>query len=119
VIWVIVLAAIGLAGLLMVAGYAVWLAHKMSDLLAELKVLGQRGGQLARTVGQIAPPDRSHAAGGGLAASSPGRDHANEAVVADPGGTGEDGGLATSDVDVPQRPRHGQPAQRLRNETKS
>lgn len=58
---VIVLAAIAAAGLLMLVGYAIWLAHKTSDLLAELKVLGNRGAEFGQIVGQIQlqdPPAR-------------------------------------------------------------
>lgn len=54
----LVLAAIALAGLLMLVGYAIWLAHKTSDLLAELKVLAQRGGELGQVVGRIELWDR-------------------------------------------------------------
>jgi hypothetical protein len=84
VVLVIVLAAIGVAGLLMVAGYAVWLAHKTSDLVAELKVLSQRGQQLARTVAEIAPPDRSpEPTGGQLATPSAGQKLGNAPIMAD------------------------------------
>lgn len=57
-IWIIVFAAIGVAGLLMLAAYAIWLAHKTSDLYAELKVLSDRGGQLAQVASQIQVPER-------------------------------------------------------------
>lgn len=38
-IWVIVFVGIGLAGLLMLISYAVWLAHKASDLLDRKSVV--------------------------------------------------------------------------------
>lgn len=61
----LVLAAIALAGLLMLVGYAIWLAHKTSDLLAELKVLAKRGGELGQVVGRIELPDRPGDPSGG------------------------------------------------------
>jgi hypothetical protein len=56
-IWVIVFAGIGLAGVIMLVSYAVWLAHKASDLFSELDVLAVRAGQLADLVGQIRLPE--------------------------------------------------------------
>jgi hypothetical protein len=53
VIWVFVFGGIALAGLVMLIAYAIWLAHKASDVFAELKVLGRRGGQFADIVSQI------------------------------------------------------------------
>ena len=55
-LWVIVFVAIAVAGLVMVVCYAVWLAHKTSDVLSEVTVLAERGGQLAQLLGQIQPP---------------------------------------------------------------
>jgi hypothetical protein len=55
VLWVIVFVAIALAGLIMVACYAVWLAHKTADVWSEVTVLTGRGAQLAELVGQIGP----------------------------------------------------------------
>lgn len=54
--WVILFGAIALAGLVMVACYAVWLAHKTSDVLAEVTVLGDRAGQLVDLLAQIEVP---------------------------------------------------------------
>ena len=56
-LWVIVFVGIGLAGLIMLISYAVWLAHKVSDLFSELDVLAGRAGQLADLVGQIRLPE--------------------------------------------------------------
>ena len=56
-IWVIVFVGIGLAGVIMLISYAVWLAHKASDLFSELDVLAGRAGQLADLVGQIRLPE--------------------------------------------------------------
>ena len=56
-IWVIVFVGIGLAGVIMLISYAVWLAHKASDLFSELDVLAERAGQLADLVGQIRLPE--------------------------------------------------------------
>jgi hypothetical protein len=56
-IWVIVFAGIGLAGLIMLISYAVWLAHKASDLFSELDMLATRAGELADLVGQIRVPE--------------------------------------------------------------
>lgn len=61
-LWVIVFAAIAVAGLVLLVCYGVWLAHKTADVLSEVTVLAERGGQLAELLGQIQPP----AAGQGL-----------------------------------------------------
>jgi hypothetical protein len=53
VTWVWVFIGIGVAGLIMLICYAVWLAHKASDLFSELKMLGQRAEELGEIVGQI------------------------------------------------------------------
>jgi hypothetical protein len=56
-IWVIVFVGIGLAGLLMLISYAVWLAHKTSDLFSELDMIAVRAGELADLLGQISVPE--------------------------------------------------------------
>ena len=58
VVWVFVFGGIALAGLVMLIAYAVWLAHKASDVFSEVKVLADRGDQLAGLLGQIQPPDQ-------------------------------------------------------------
>jgi hypothetical protein len=57
VLWVGIFLAIALAGVAMVVAYVVWLAHKTSDLLAELAVLGERGADLAELVASISVPE--------------------------------------------------------------
>ena len=54
--WVILFCAIALAGLVMVVCYAVWLAHKTSDVFSEVTVLGDRAGQLVDLLAQIEVP---------------------------------------------------------------
>jgi hypothetical protein len=54
-VWVLVFGGIALAGLVMVASYAVWLWHKASDLFFELEMLGRRAGELAALLEQIKP----------------------------------------------------------------
>jgi len=62
-LWVIVFAAIAVAGLVLVVSYGVWLAHKTSDVLSEVSVLAERAGQLAELLAQIQPPPGSWDAG--------------------------------------------------------
>jgi hypothetical protein len=62
VVWVFVFGGIALAGLVMLIAYAVWLAHKAADVMSEVSVLADRGGQLAELLGQIQPPEPSPAA---------------------------------------------------------
>jgi hypothetical protein len=56
-IWVIVFVGIGLAGLVMLISYAVWLAHKASDLFSELDMLAVRAGELSDLLAQIRVPE--------------------------------------------------------------
>jgi hypothetical protein len=56
-IWVIVFVGIGLAGLIMLISYAVWLAHKASDLFSELDMLAVRAGELSDLLAQIRVPE--------------------------------------------------------------
>jgi hypothetical protein len=57
-VWVIVFGGIALAGLVMLICYAVWLAHKASDVWSEVDMLAVRANELAELVGQIEVPDR-------------------------------------------------------------
>jgi hypothetical protein len=57
-VWVIVFGGIALAGLVMLISYAVWLAHKASDVWSEVDMLAARANELADLVGQIEVPDR-------------------------------------------------------------
>jgi hypothetical protein len=55
-VWVIVFAAIGLGGLVMLVCYAVWLAHKTADVMSELRVFADRTGQIMDLLAQIEVP---------------------------------------------------------------
>ena len=57
-VWVIVFGSVGLAGAIMLICYAVWLAHKASDLFSELEMLAVRADELAGLVAQIEVPER-------------------------------------------------------------
>jgi hypothetical protein len=59
-VWVIVFVGIGLAGLIMLISYAVWLAHKASDLFSELDMLAVRSGELADLLAQIRVPEPTY-----------------------------------------------------------
>jgi len=59
VVWVVVFLAIALAGMAMLVGYAVWLAHKTADLLSELRVLGDQATQLGDLLSEFGPPEAS------------------------------------------------------------
>ena len=56
-VWVLIFGGIALAGLITVASYAVWLAHKASDLFSELQMSGKRAEELAALVSQVQLPD--------------------------------------------------------------
>ena len=58
-VWVIVFGSIGLAGAIMLICYAVWLAHKASDLFSEVEMLAVRADELAGLVSQINVPERA------------------------------------------------------------
>ena len=49
-VWVIVFGGIALAGLVMLISYAVWLAHKASDVWSEVDMLAVRANELAELV---------------------------------------------------------------------
>ena len=55
-IWVLIFGGIALCGLIMVLGYAVWLFHKASDVMSEVRVLLDRGEQLGAILGEIELP---------------------------------------------------------------
>ena len=59
-VWVIVFVGIGLAGLIMLISYAVWLAHKASDLFSELDMLAVRAAELADLLAQIRVPESTY-----------------------------------------------------------
>jgi len=53
---VLIFFGIALIGAITVASYAVWLAHKASDLFSELQMLGTRAEELAALVSQVQLP---------------------------------------------------------------
>lgn len=56
--WVLIFCGIALAGVAMVACYAVWLAHKAADVAREMEVLGRLAEQLGDLAAQVgARPD--------------------------------------------------------------
>ena len=55
-LWVIVFASIALVGLVVLVSYGVWLAHLTADVLSEVAVLADRGGQLAGLLAQVGVP---------------------------------------------------------------
>lgn len=58
-VWVFVIAGIALAGLVLVVCYAVWMAHKISDLTSEFAMLGQRAQELQDLLSQLQTPPPS------------------------------------------------------------
>ena len=56
--WVMIFGGIAVAGLIMVISYVIWLAHKASDVMSEVGVLGDRAGQLMELLSQIEVPER-------------------------------------------------------------
>jgi hypothetical protein len=58
-VWVIVFVGIALAGVVMLISYAVWLAHKASDVWSEVDMLAERANELAQLVGQIQVPEQA------------------------------------------------------------
>jgi hypothetical protein len=59
VIWVLVFGGIAFAGLIMLISYAIWLFHKASDVMSEVRVLADRGSQLAEILGEIGVSERA------------------------------------------------------------
>jgi hypothetical protein len=57
VVWFFVFGGIALVGLGMLVGYAIWLAHKTSDVFSELSMLGERAGELMALAAQIGVPE--------------------------------------------------------------
>lgn len=53
--WALLFGLIALGGLVTLAGYALWLWHKVSDLFSEFEMLGRRAEEFAALVGQITP----------------------------------------------------------------
>lgn len=62
-IWVLVFGGIALLGLVVIVSYGVWLFHKGSDLLSEVRMLGKRGEELAALIGQLQLPGETQPGG--------------------------------------------------------
>lgn len=58
-LWVFVFGGIAVAGLVMLVGYAVWLAHKTADVLSEVTVVSERLGAFGVLIAQIQMPAAS------------------------------------------------------------
>jgi hypothetical protein len=56
-VWVLIFGGIALAGLVLLICYGVWLAHKASDVMSEVAVLGDQAGRLIDLLAQIQPPE--------------------------------------------------------------
>ena len=52
-IWVLIFGGVALAGAVTVVSYAVWLAHKASDLYSEVRMLGRRAEEAGELLGRI------------------------------------------------------------------
>jgi hypothetical protein len=66
-LWVLIFAAIAVAGLIVAISYGVWLWHKASDLFSEVEMLGQRVDELAGLLSQIEPTPAAQLPGRTLA----------------------------------------------------
>ena len=71
-LWVLLFVAIAAAGLAMTVAYGVWLAHKSSDVMSEVAVLGDLLGKLGDLAGQIRMPPAPE-----------GRERAGDGIVID------------------------------------
>ena len=60
-LWVVVFLVLAAAGLAVLVGYAVWLAHKTADVFSELGELAERAGQLGDLLAQVQAPEPSSA----------------------------------------------------------
>ncbi len=56
VLWVLLFLTIAVGGVVMVVCYAVWLAHKASDVYSEVAVLAGQAAELAELASEIGPP---------------------------------------------------------------
>lgn len=55
-LWVVLVLVLALGALAVLVGYAVWLAHKTSDLLSEVAVLGDQAARLGDLLAQVGAP---------------------------------------------------------------
>jgi len=72
-LWVLVFLGIALAGLAMLVGYGIWLAHKSADVFSELDVLGKHAGELADLLGEVGARRAASSAQGPVAPAFGGR----------------------------------------------
>jgi len=54
--WVWIFLGIAVAGAITIGSYAVWLAHKASDLFSEVQMVGKRAEELAELLSQVEIP---------------------------------------------------------------
>ena len=59
-IWVLVFGGVALLGVVTAVSYAVWLAHKTSDLYSEVRMLGRRAEEAGELLGKIQLPASTH-----------------------------------------------------------
>ena len=59
-IWVLIFGGVALLGMVTAVSYAVWLAHKTSDLYSEVRMLGKRAEEASELLGRIALPSSIH-----------------------------------------------------------
>ncbi len=55
-IWVLIFGGVALLGVVTAVSYAVWLAHKTSDLYSEVRMLGKRAEEAGELLGRIQLP---------------------------------------------------------------
>ena len=58
-IWVFVFGGIALLGLVTTIAYALWLAHKASDLYSEVRMLGRRATEAGDLLASIKLPEQT------------------------------------------------------------
>ena len=71
-LWVVVFLVLALAGLAVLIGYVVWLAHKTADVLGEVGALADQAAQLGDLLAQVQWPEPTltPSAATGLSATS-------------------------------------------------
>ncbi|MDO5735395.1 MAG: hypothetical protein Q4P15_02860 [Propionibacteriaceae bacterium] len=59
-IWVLIFGGVALLGAVTAVSYAVWLAHKASDLFSEVRMVGRHAEEAGELLGRIQLPSGSH-----------------------------------------------------------
>lgn len=59
-IWVLVFGGVALLGAVVAISYAVWLAHKLSDLYSEVQMLGKRAEEAGELLSRLQLPAGIH-----------------------------------------------------------